>query len=415
MSQNIAYQPSKRSLGEIEDEKSLKEAAIHSKKRQLKPKRSFNAEFWLGMVEMAQLELRQAQLHFEKLEVEFMSSGNGGITDFLRTDEALKVTQEMKGFEIHLRMCKRQAKRVETEGKPEKSGRRAFMELFTSSRLGMDIVESAARRRDTSDQSNFRKNIEKAYGLMNAKKDGLVWDVISGQSIPEDMTTAAHLFAYKHGQDVMTALMGEDVQNELFAPTNGLILPNSIEKHFDSGLFAIVPNMNENSVAEVSLWLNSTPKEYKIKILNFESKHLDQVVVQNKNLPNGQLTWRELHNRKLMFPNNFRPRSRFLYFHYMVQILRKAWSNQSKAPEVLKKEFGAAVWGTKGKYLAKAQLRAFVDELGHEVDFLLDGEDDTRKVQKGSEELLTVAVTGQIKRTGCEDDEESSDEEEDDS
>jgi hypothetical protein len=374
MSQNIPYRLSKRSLREIEDEKSSKEDAVRSKKRKLKPRRSFNAEFWEGVVEMAELELRQAQLHLEKLEVEYMSHGNGEIMDFLRTDEVMKVQQEIKSFEVHLRMCKRQAERVETEGKPERSGRRAFIELFTSSRLGMNIVESAARRRDTSDQPNFRKNIEKAYGLIKEKKDGLVWDVISGQRIPEEQTTAAHLFAYKHGQDMMTALMGEDVQNELFAPTNGLILHNTFENHFDSGLFAIVPNINENSAAEVSLWLNSTPKEYKVKILNFESRHIDHVVVQHRALPNGELTWRDLHNRKLSFPNDFRPRSRFLYFHYMVQILRKAWSNQGKAPAVLKREFGAAVWGTKGRYLAKVQLRAFVDELGHEFDFLLDGE-----------------------------------------
>lgn len=287
------------------------------------------------------------------------------------------------------------------------------MELFTSSRLGMDITSSAARRRDSSEQSNFRNNIKKAYGLEDGKKDGLIWDVISGHRIPEDMTQASHIFAYKHGQDIMTALMGKDAQNELFAPTNGLLLPATVEKKFDSGLFAIVPNIDETSVAEVSLWLNSTSKEFKIKILNFESRLIDLVVIQHKDLPKGELTWMDLHGRKLSFPSSFRPRSRYLYFHYMVQILRKACSNPGKGPEVLKKEFGAAAWGTKGKYLAKAHLRALVDELGHEVDSLLDGEDDMVKVQEGTEDLLITAMAGQIKGTLSED--ESSDDEDSDS
>lgn len=109
MSPRLPYCQSKRSLREIEDEKNVKGAAISYKKRMLLPKRSFDAEFWLDTVHVAQLQLHQAQLHFEKIEVEFMSSGKGGLIDFLKTEEAKKTEHEIKGFEVHLRMCQKQA------------------------------------------------------------------------------------------------------------------------------------------------------------------------------------------------------------------------------------------------------------------------------------------------------------------
>lgn len=98
----------------------------------------------------------------------------------------------------------------------------------------------------------------------------------------------------------------------------------------------------------------------------------------------GFKTFREPGEKRVEFSNpkipkfTHRPAARYLYFHYCMQVLQKAWQNKAqgkatRAATMLKAENVKSLWGTRGRYLPHNMLLAFVEELGHDYDELLEG------------------------------------------
>ncbi|CAG8014371.1 unnamed protein product [Penicillium salamii] len=75
-------------------------------------------------------------------------------------------------------------------------------------------------------------------------------------------------------------------------------------------------------------WRLGKDREFRVKILDPEWNKL------NKPIALGLKTFRELDGTKLEFsnPNNpkvmHRPAARYLYFHYCMQVLQKAWQSR---------------------------------------------------------------------------------------
>jgi hypothetical protein len=412
--------PASESVESLNVELKTKRSRIHFARSELKAKVSFDSEWWHKAAAYC-MELKEHEdLFFRKELLSFMKSGEGDETDFELTQTAEDSYATMKSYEVDYRLCLKQAKRLDTSDDVAKSKRRSFMNLFTGSKLGLGIVRSQKDeeelgfgRRNTKEQSKFRDTLIQTYELRKPgnKHEKQVWNIILGGYEPMANFTASHLFAVMAGQDIMTAVFGPEAKKELFSPRNALLLPNPIEEMFDSGLFAIVPAVTDDmSKAEVSLWEHTHPQEYKLRIIDYRNKIVDQEVMSGK-------TWRDLDNMKLSFPNDFRPRARYLYFNYCFQLLKLAWKKgrQLKALPVLESEVGKPFWGTKGKYLPAHQLQVFVEELGHEAECLLDGKDETFD-DVGDKNVLLAALAGQMRARSMSEEEsdEESEEESDD-
>jgi hypothetical protein len=213
-----------------------------------------------------------------------------------------------------------------------------------------------------------------------------------------------------HGQDVMDSIFGVMETPELFSPLNGMILSQVIEKKFDKGFIVIVPRLpNYPSQPQIALWNLSNPKEYKIRILDLTSPEVDEAVSSG-----SDLTWRDLDGTDVEFRNTFRPRARYLYFHYCIQIIRRAWRAEKKAADHLEKEFGKGYWGSIGTYLPKSMLLAFAEELGHGYDKLLEGgEDDEATANQEDKNILLAVASSQVGELPREGGDEESDSDED--
>jgi hypothetical protein len=349
--------------------------------------------------------------------------GAGDETEWEKTEEAQNLLQQLKSHQADQKIFTRQKLRLESGG-PQKSLRRSFMELFSTSKVGLGMTIGGQGRRDSGEQSRFRAALIQAYNSRYPDPHRpWLWDPILQKFVSEQNAQAAHLFAYAHGQATMDAIFGPTDPPELFSPLNGLILCQEIEHHFDKGFFAIVPRLPDNpSIEDISAWNTSDPKEYKIRILNLNHKEIDNVIhplVEKENL-----TWRSLDGANVEFRSNFRPRARYLYFHFCVQILRLTWGTEPKKAETLRKELGKVFWGTPGRYLPRNMLRAFVEELGHEYEALLEGamEDETDAdvaVDNGDSEILLATASHQIKasarKKGDEDDEDEDEDEDEES
>lgn len=111
-----------------------------------------------------------------------------------------------------------------------------------------------------------------------------------------------------------------------------------------------------------------------------------------------QKTWREIDGKRLEFRTSFRPAARYLYFHYCVQVLRRAWAHNTGGGPLptLKDEAGKPFWGTPGRYLPKDMLLGLIEALGHEYNGLLKGA--SWSTACGDENLLLDVASSQIKK-----------------
>jgi hypothetical protein len=183
---------------------------------------------------------------------------------------------------------------------------------------------------------------------------------------------AAHIFPYQHGQYIMNEIFaGESSEegglNELFSPRNGMMLSSVAEERFDKFLFVIVPLVDDdNDPRQIQAWHASGVKRYRIRVV--EKKDSSMTVRYSEG---HTRTWAELDGREVAFRTSARPRARYLYYHYCIAMLRRAWHRSGHATTVLRDELGRKFWGTPGPYLRKKCLLAFVGEIGN--DEFLEG------------------------------------------
>jgi hypothetical protein len=236
--------------------------------------------------------------------------------------------------------------------------RAAYFELLLS------MYEKTSRR----SQPGFAKDIMENYGTKKEAdgKHSLVWCPSFGEWVVRESRIAAHLFPLSLGQSTMTYIFGPDSKGEINSAKNGLFLPKRMEDAFDDHQLVIVPAENAPP-SQVREW----------RYLVVERNLLDVAI-------EGKTKFRDLHNQNLQFQpgNSFRPRPRYLYFHYILSMLLL---NKAKVrgvtpgaiPDLQAPELTRA-WGTKKRYLRANVMVAFIEAIGHDLpgaDEMLDGTD----------------------------------------
>ena len=376
--------------------------------------------YWAQASEIASTMAQHSSVQRKISLRDFQKENKGGQAAWEQTSEAQDLFAQVKAYEADKNLYGRQKMRLERKGYT-KSLRRSFLELFTTSKIGLGINSSGQGKREASLQSKFREAVIDDYDSKHPDwpRNETLWDPVLGVYIPATDTQAAHLFAYSHGQATMDAIFGPT--DELFSPLNGLLLSNAVEKVFDQGFLAIVPLLSKcPSQEEIVAWNKLEVKEYMIRILDFQHPKIDYVIHPQK----GELTWRQLDGSNIEFRNNFRPRARYLYFNYCLQVMRLSWKHQRNNTAVLKQELGKGYWGTPGRYLPKHMLLAFVEELGHEYDLMQgaieeEGGVDSAEIDNEDSETLLEAALDQIKTSAkknndFDDDDNNSDDDDDD-
>ncbi|RAQ50236.1 hypothetical protein AFGD_011576 [Aspergillus flavus] len=370
---------------ELEEERNDLEDRIKVHKKRLKAQGSFNAKFWAQSEHVANLVLQKADVD-RKISLRDFS---GPEAEWQQTDAAKSIIQRIKAQDAETKLYTK--RKEDLEGKREKrSLRAAFMNLFTTSKMGLGIMTTGAGKRDSEAQSEFRNQLITMGNARHETQDWL-WCPVLGDWCSDDDIQAAHLFPYMHGQDVMDAIFGKKRPPQLFSALNGLLLHRGIERTFDSGKLVIVPDLPDRPLAaELLDWIQRGPREYKIKIIDLSWEKLDFFIH-----PKYSKTWRDLDGQRLFFRSDFRPAARYLYFHYCIQILRRAWGHNTAggALPTLKDEIGKPFWGTPGRYLPKNMLLAVVEELGHEYKELLEG----AAGRNGDNDLLLAIASSQVK------------------
>ncbi|KAK2762018.1 hypothetical protein FQN53_007588 [Emmonsiellopsis sp. PD_33] len=391
--------------------------SITEKRKKLRPKRSFSKPYWYTTRDILQDEIKRNEVHLKNaLEAFILSRAPGSWKD----DPTVRVIYADRQRLLYKdRQFKKHMERLAGDGDDvdARSQRRAFFEQFTAGRLGLDIVAGAGKR-DSNDQSKFRDSMIEAYACRHPDgepRSDELWCPIVSAWVYKAHTKAGHLFSYKHGQDTMTAIFGQTEEPELFHPRNGLIMFNPIEDMFDCGFLVIIPDIpNDNPTADdIRRWQTTHPREYKLHILDMNHPTASKPVgtIQNK-------MWKDLHGKRLEFRSDARPRARYLYFHYLTQILRYAWHERFKGEILRETEMEKNVWATPGRYIKRSFIRAFIEEVGHEYEHLFWGpEEGGPQDQDDFDDCFLQACVDQVeynlrKKTPEDDDDDDDDEEE---
>jgi len=170
----------------------------------------------------------------------------------------------------------------------------------------------------------------------------------------------------------MDAIFGEDARHEAFSPLNGLFVHSNVRKALEMGYMAIVPD-GDPLLSRI---------EYKLVVLDPDQKMLQEnywslevLDVRLRLEPQidksavGFESLRQLDRWRLQFLSDFRPSPRYVWWLYLRSIAVFSWRVARLRLDIqVKKEAellsATQCWGTNGKYVKKAQLLGFVEELG---------------------------------------------------
>ncbi|OAA66940.1 hypothetical protein SPI_01516 [Niveomyces insectorum RCEF 264] len=281
----------------------------------------------------------------------------------------------------------------------------AYIDSAIRGDLDVAFAKGPAEATRTRQQEQaFRKKLLDAYDAAEDEAAHFCWCPVA-QTYVEN-AVAAHIVDVNVGERTAQALFGDD-QEHIWNVKNGIILHPSYAKLLDSAQAVIVTVGQSEKEPEFRFFL------------------LTKDIGQGRMAP----VWGdELHGRRLKFKNDFRPSKRYLYFKFVISVLRK---RRAEVPGYLEDlqilpSPSKTLWASPGPYLKKSILFKFSTQLGclsedeagrfwgidkASVEALPVKSDDTATTLAT---LASVAISGRADDEGNEEDETSDDGSEED-
>lgn len=275
---------------------------------------------------------------FEQVEGEHLSSDNEELLERVRDAEKICET-----------FIARQYLHSFAGAKDLRATRAAFVTLLSS----MKETKPCGKR------GSFVAELGKEYG--KEIRPGIVqyvWTPIYGWAHRVNVK-AVQIFPLQYGQATMDYVFGKDAYRELNNALNGLFLSRDFKDRFDKYQVIIVP-----------FDTHSDPPEYKWLVLN--RNLLDTPIIT------GWMTYGDIHEKKLIFRTDFRPRARYLYFHYLEAIRHHSKTLRNDQPKIDFSELTNA-WCRSGSYIRENMIRAFIEDCGNDIN-----DDDKERIREHS-------------------------------
>ncbi|EFE43308.1 hypothetical protein TRV_01977 [Trichophyton verrucosum HKI 0517] len=217
----------------------------------------------------------------------------------------------------------------------------------------VDLFLSIRGKTSRDKQNDFIASIKAAYGSKQLGNQTTYCNVLTGGWHVRQYFVAAHIFPLSYGQQAMDNIFGKDVHGEINTARNGLFLPSEFEQAFDAYQVVIVPYGP----------VTSEPREWQVILLDHSGL---------KDVPVCGMTFAQLHQKKLIFATDARPRARYFYFHFILAMISHYRAHKSVG--VVKSELPDSMipsltraWGSEGSYLADNVIHGFIEKVGHEI------------------------------------------------
>lgn len=285
-------------------------------------------------------------------------------------------------------------KQEEKEGRVQKLGpdsKGAF--VYTLLALYKDPHES--HKRSSAVQSHMKQTAMMVYEAeKGAPVKGKVWCCISQDYFDQTNVRAAHIVPHALGPGLVDYIFGTGSGSRLDTSDNCLLMQDSVERAFDNGNFVLLPV--DASESPILRW--------KIQITNLVAMHTDM----------GRVSLKDLNGKEVSFKNENRPASRFLYYHFVVTLLRNKRDRQPGWEKSSAELPTGKPFATMGRYMRETMLLTLAKNAGDlnaaEEARLLGGEGGETFVEK---EKLTDIEENEVARRVFEAHEPESEGEED--
>lgn len=199
------------------------------------------------------------------------------------------------------------------------------------------------KRRDKKRPNNFRRDAVQWYdgdGEANGKEPDQVWCHALGMWQMKDHHKAAHIVPFFLESEALTEMLFGSRAPEVDREANALLLTNKIEQWFGTYHLVIVPA----DLTETRL------RRWRIELID---KGISKASCDQRGY-----TGADLHERELTFRNENRPAARFLYFHFLMALVRIKDLERPKWRSVWARYHNYRPFPTPGNYIRQSMLIA---------------------------------------------------------
>jgi len=208
---------------------------------------------------------------------------------------------------------------------------------YVATLLALYKDPTKTNKRDGTLRSTMKATAVKVYEVRkDAPRKNQIYCVISrGWFDYEDMN-AGYIVSRRIGPEAFEYVFGNGSGSRLDTSDNCLLMHRTVERNMDNGNFVLVPV--EPSERPIKRW--------KIRMTN--SAALD-VSMGSKQL-------KDLHDKEVDFKNDARPAARFLYFHFLISLLRNRRDQQPGWEEFALDLISGRPFASAGPYLRDSML-----------------------------------------------------------
>ncbi|KAK1505468.1 hypothetical protein CABS01_00936 [Colletotrichum abscissum] len=385
-----------------------------AQRKRLKPSTSHDSQFWKDCANHEGLKAYRVGV---EAHLEFLDSKAKGRTkdwgEWIDSQNGQTFEVRHLAHQQRIGLLSKQAESMRADSLNTRI-RDKLVELFVSSKLGLDATSAGIGSRRSTDQQKFKKKMLNAYcpKSLRPSRDS-VWEPVLHKWVETPLCKAAHLYPWSqlHSMDL---IFGSEGPRDIFSPKNGLILHTKIEWALDHGVIAIVPDVDldpknpdfpledqEEREERLRNWENGNVKDYKVIVVDKDHERAKEL----QNLGGDFITLNDLHGRKLEFLNGFRPRARYIWWQFYSSITKASWKMKALGQEdrdLMQKEILKATrfWGSPGPYVTEGILSSFAKTIGHSVESLHDsmaGKGDTEADDAALAALTAQATEGDYK------------------
>ncbi|KAL8792544.1 MAG: hypothetical protein Q9195_004843 [Heterodermia aff. obscurata] len=402
------------SLNFLSTQKRKIEDTIEEARKKMRFRGSLDEGLWSRLEDLGKQELEHARLGRKNsmMSMGFEEANQEDLKAWQNTVDGAQLIKQEATLKKQLSATIKQ-RAVISDTKADSVTRRSYVSQFIGSRLGLNLNNS--RRRDESLQKQFKNELQSLMGR-SPKPDfpDYAWCPIQQDYLPVAVMKAAHLFPARCGHINMTAIFGPAEQlkwidqkyepgakSELFRACNGIYWSSGAEERFGKGLFVLVPDLDSDATSdEIKTWQASAMKEYRIRVLRPDASEMKRAFS-----PTSEVAWNTIDGQRVQWGDpskpeviTFRPRARYLYWAYLSALLQWVYAGKDAEAyaKVAQQEVGRKFWGTAGSYMNKHMLRAFVEELGHDYEPIMEAaREPGESEEEGPEELgVWCAIEG---------------------
>ena len=202
-----------------------------------------------------------------------------------------------------------------------------------------------SKKRSSKIQSSMKAAAIQVYEV---KKDtpiiGKIWCCVTQRYYDQEKVRAAHIVPHSLTPSLVDYIFGNGSGARLDTADNCLLMHSDVERAFDNGNFVLLPV--DNTRTPILRW--------KVKITNLAAVNMD--------ILGGVL--KDFDGIELSFKNERRPASRFLYYHFVITLLRNKRDRQPGWEKFLVELSTDKPFATMGRYMRESMLLTLVKSAG---------------------------------------------------